>query len=107
MNLYLKKISLAVASIALISAFSYGQGTGNHLTMSLRNCVQIKPDTIQFDLDVVSDGASTSDLRANSFQYGVNFNTGILQPGATVKASYVPLSSDFIPPLGGFSFPGS
>jgi len=79
----------------------------NHLTMSLQNCSQPTCNSIQFDLYVVSDGSSTSDLRANSFQYGINFNTTILQSGATITTSYVSGSSDFIPPLNGFSFPSS
>jgi len=78
-----------------------------HLTMSLQNCTQPSPNIIQFDLYAVSDGSPITDLRANSFQYGINFNTGILQSGATTGLSYVAGSSDFIPPLNGFAFPGS
>src|SRR5689334_7057077 len=77
----------------------YAQGSGNHFSMSMNNLLLKAPNVVQFDLYVVSDGADTSDLRANSFQYGINFNTGILKPGATIKVSYVKGSSDFIPPL--------
>jgi len=79
----------------------------NHLTLSLQNCVQTSPNVIQLDLYAVSDGSFESDLRANSFQYGINFNTGILQSGATVTPSYVNGTSDLIPPLNGFTFPST
>src|SRR5207248_11212193 len=73
----------------------------------LQNCSNPTCNTIEFDLYVKSDGSPTSDLRANAFQYGVNFNTGILQPAATVTPSYLSGTSAFIPPLGGFNFPAS
>src|SRR5438132_5831883 len=77
----------------------------NHLTMSMENCSMVAPDTIQFDLYVVSDGDSASDIRANAFQYGVNFDTCILQTGASKTVSFINGSSDFTPLLNGFAFP--
>src|SRR4029078_3515361 len=75
------------------------QGTGNHLTMYIDNCIQTAPNKIRFDMYAVSDGAANNDLRANAFQFGVNFNTAILQAGATITPSFVNGTSDFIPPL--------
>ena len=101
MKMGFKKILyLVVISVIAISVNRAGaQGVGNHFTMSLKNCTQIAANVIQFDLYIMSDGASNSDLRANSFQFGVNFNTGILQNGATITPSYVSGTSDFTPPL--------
>jgi hypothetical protein len=86
---------------------SIAQGVGNHITMSLQNCTQLSGDSIRFDLYVVSDGAVTSDLRLNSIQYGINFNTGILQSGATITTSYVNGSTDTILKDTSFAFPPS
>jgi len=87
---------LFAAILIMISGKMFSQGVGNHVTMSLENCSQPAANIIQFDLMVVSDGASGSDLRPNSFQYGVNFDTCILQAGDTVVPSYVTNSSDFV-----------
>src|SRR5207244_2146993 len=84
---------------------SYTVNPCNHLTMYLQNCSQPTCNTLQFDLYVKSDGSPTSDLRANAFQYGVNFNTGILPSGATITPSYVG-GTDFTG-LGAFNFPAS
>ncbi len=110
----MKIISKLLTAVCLVSCMGliginegYSQGVGNHLTFSIQNCSQTSGNTIQFDLYVVSDGATTSDLRANSFQYGINFNTGILRPCAVITPSYVSGSSAFIPPLNLFNFPAS
>jgi len=66
-----------------------------HVTMSLQNPSQPNGSTIQFDLMVVSDGDAASDLRANAFQYGIDYNPGILPSGATVAVSMVGGTSDF------------
>src|SRR2546428_9320122 len=63
--------------------------TGNHLSMTMENCVQSTSKIIEFDLYVSSDGTSTSDLRMNAASYGINFNTGILPSGATINPVYV------------------
>jgi len=76
----------------------------NHVTMILDSCRQIDPSTIQFDLFIVSDGSPTSDVRLNSSQWGVNFNTAILKSGASFTPAYVNGSSDFIPPLNTYNF---
>jgi len=75
--------------------------------MSLENCVQINSSTIQFDLFILSDDAPSSDLRYNSTQWGINFNTGCLQPGDSLTPSYISNSSEFIPPGNAFTFPVS
>jgi len=93
-------ISTVTNTITVISCI-------NHITMSLQNCAQPTPKTIEFDLYVVSDGSPLSDLRANAFQYGINFNTGILPSGASITTSYIAGTSVFIPPLNGFNFPAS
>src|SRR4051812_3680717 len=98
-------LGLIIVCITLLSAKGIAQT--NHLTISLDNCSQPSANTLEFDIMVVSDGSVSSDLRANSFQFGVNFNTAILQPAATITASYIIGTSDFIPPLNGFSFPAS
>src|SRR5437867_128514 len=77
---------------------SYGQGTGNHVTMDLENFTQPTTKTIKFDMYIVSDGASTSDLRANSVIYGINYSSTILQSGATLTASVAIASVDGIFP---------
>ena len=102
-------ILLSIIIICSDQFNSLAQGTGNHVTMILKNCTQIDPATLQFELYVVSDGASTSDLRLNAVQYGVNFNTGILPSGATISISYLNGTTDTIYPSGGtsFSFPNS
>lgn len=92
-------------SIIFLSGKIYSQGTGNHITMYLKNCTLYAPNEIRFDLFVVSDGASTSDLRANSFQWGVNFNTAILPIGATFTMSYVASSSQMPQLNNSFSYP--
>lgn len=79
----------------------------NHLTMSLQNCSQTSPTTLQFDLYVVSDGSPSSNLAPIAFQFGVNFNTACLPSGAFMAPSFVNGTSDFIPPLNTFSFPAS
>jgi hypothetical protein len=84
---------------------AYSQGV-DHLTMSLQNISQPTDSTIQFDVVAVSDGDSTSDLRANSFQAGINFNTAILQSGSTLTTSYVQGTTDFSG-LESFKFPNS
>src|SRR5438105_563154 len=81
----------------LLSENTFSQGSGNHITMYLQNCSQTSPTSLQFDLYAVSDGAVSSDLSANAFQYGVNFNTAILNGGAAT-AKYVFGTSD-IPSL--------
>src|SRR5439155_12044803 len=60
-----------------------------HVTMSLTNVSQPTPKTLEFDLMVVSDGNALSDLRANAFQYGLDYNSGILAPSATITPSYI------------------
>jgi len=99
----MKKIYYSIsitALMVLVAATGFSQGTGDHLTMSLDSCIQIDPSTIQFDLMIVSDGANGSDLRLNSCQWGINFNTACYQVGTLV---YVAGTSDFIPPLNGFT----
>jgi len=93
----MSKIQYAVCFViffALMSSRGYSQGTGNHVTMSLQNCLQTDPSTLQFDLFVVSDGASNSDLRVTTVSYGVNFDTLILKSGATLTPSLIAGSTD-------------
>src|SRR5260221_3091404 len=87
----------------LYSVLSYAQGVGNHITMSLENCSYPAANIIQFDLFIVSDGASNSKLRLNSTQWGINYDCCILQNGATANLAYVPGTSDIIPPFNGFA----
>jgi len=100
----LSVISLLIcfATLSVNSALA----AGNHLTMSLQNCSQPTSNSIQFDLYVVNDGPANSDVRANSFQIGLNFNTAILQSGAKISASYVKGTTEF-PQLNGFNFPAA
>jgi len=89
----------------MLTLTGYSQAAGNHhLTMSLQNCSQLNDKTIQFDLYVTNDGSS--DLRANSFQCGLNFNKEILKAGSTVSVSMVKGSADFTE-LNDFNFPSS
>ena len=69
---------LIVAIFILHSATCFAQGIGNHLTMILDNCSMPSANTIQFDVYAISDGYASSDLRADAFQVGINYNTGIL-----------------------------
>jgi hypothetical protein len=75
---------LFVAILILINCKANAQGVGNHITMSLENCAQTSGNTMEFDLMIMSDGDSVSDLRINSVSFGINFNTGILPSGATM-----------------------
>src|SRR5438876_7137480 len=93
--------------LIIFSTTAFAQSSGNHITMSICNCSQPSSNTIEFDLCITSDGAAASDLRLNSTQWGVNFNTGILQSADTVTASYVIGTSDFIPPLSGYGIPNN
>src|SRR5262245_12528058 len=77
------------------------------MTLSLENCIQTDSMTIEFDLMAVSDGAPSSDLRASSFQFGINFNTGNFKPGSVFSTVYAQGTSEFIPPLNGFNYPTS
>jgi len=99
-------ISAAVLFSAPLATV-FAQGTGNHFTMYLDSCVQINPFTLQFDMFIVSDGASSSDLRMNACQFGLNFNTGILQSGANVAPSYVNGTTDAIFPAQTWCFPAT
>jgi len=107
----MKKVQLHLCLLAVfVLSFSglntaYSQGL-DHLTMNMQNISQPTDSTIQFDMVAVSDGDSTSDLRANSFQFGINFNDSILPQGATMTASYISGTSDFNG-LEGFNFPAS
>jgi len=98
---------LFAAILIMISGKTFAQGAGNHLTMSLENCSQPAANIIQFDLFVMSDGVSTSDLRMSSCSYGINFDTCILPSGATITTSYVTGTTDSIFPSPAVSFPAS
>jgi len=87
-------ISLLLAPMAGIKA----QGTGNHLTMYLNNCVQPAANVLQFDVWAISDGAANSDLRASAFQFGINFNTAILNTGDSITPSHVTGTTDSLMP---------
>jgi len=108
----MKAMSKLLATISLMICFAaingnvFAGGSGNHITMSLQNCSQPTSNTIQFDIYVVSDGSPSSDLIANSFQCGINFNREILQPGASLTASFVKNTTEF-PELNEFNFPAS
>src|SRR5689334_8864481 len=84
----------------------FSQGVGNHLTISMENCAQTA-NTITFDIFIVSDGAAGSDLRLNSAQFGINYDSCFIPSGGTLNLSYIASSSDFIPVLNTFSFPVS
>jgi len=99
------KIQYILCISILICRSAFSQGTGNHITMFLQNCVQTSANTMEFDLMAMSDGATSSDLRANAFQYGINFNSVIIN-GGTITCSYIPATTDF-PQLNGFNFPSS
>lgn len=107
----MKAMSKFLSTISFVICFAVFNsnvfaGSGNHITMSLQNCSQPTSNTIQFDLYAVSDGSPSSDLRANSFQCGINFNRGILQPGATIAVSSLKGSTEF-PELNEFNFPAA
>jgi len=91
-------------AVILLFANAMGFAQVNHITMSLENCTQPSSNTIEFDLIIVSDGDSTSDLRLNAISYGINFDTTIVQSGATITPSYISGTSDISPPLNGFNF---
>jgi len=88
-----------ILSVVIIPIRTNAQGSGNHLTMTFQNCSLIYPDTIQFDLMIMSDGSPTSSLRLNACSYGINFDTTILATGATDTLILVPNTSEIIPPL--------
>src|SRR5438477_5636351 len=75
------KLSAAALALVCVGICNHGnaQGTGNHVTMSLENCTQPTANTMEFDVLIMSDGASNSDLRVNPTQFGINYNSGILQ----------------------------
>jgi hypothetical protein len=100
------KFQSAICLLICFATFSVNSAlaAGNHLTMSLQNCSQPTSNTIQFDLYAINDGSANGDVRANSFQIGINFNTAILQQGAKISASYVKGTTEF-PKLNGFNFP--
>src|SRR5438477_295821 len=99
-----KHVACILICLAAFYHNAYSQGTGNHLTMTLDSCRQINNNNLQFDLFITSDGTSTSDVRLNSAQWGVNYNPAILQAGAVVTPTYVANTTDFVG-LNGFSFP--
>ena len=105
----LKFYSSILFVVILILNYSKGftQGTGNHFTMSLENCSYPAANIIQFDLMIVSDGASTSDMRLTSVAYGVNFDTCILQSGATFATTVVSYGDSIFYPGFALSFPTS
>src|SRR6186997_2575009 len=101
-----KNLQLSFLLCLVCLAFnSYAQV--NHITLSIQNAIQTSGNTLTFDLFATSDGDPGSDLRANAFQFGINYDTLIVTAGDSVKASYVAGSSDFIPPLNTFYFPNA
>src|ERR1041385_2839917 len=107
------KIKYAICILICLTALhfnGYSQGAGTHLTMSLQNCTMPTANTIQFDLMVVSDGDNVLPVYSNSFQYGVNFNPAIMQPGCTALTfSYVNGTSELLytSPQQTFNFPAA
>ncbi len=98
----LRKLSLA-GVFAILSFAGYSQ---NHVTMSMQNCSQPTPNTMQFDLYVVNDG--TTSLKFNGAQYGINFDSVAVANGGHITASVVNNSWDIIVSGGSsasFSFP--
>src|SRR5436190_9466724 len=83
----LKFYSISFLFIVMFQAAVYAQRSGNHITLSLENCVQTSPNTLEFDLIAVSDGSIGSDLRADAFQFGINYNPNILTPGTPLEVN--------------------
>jgi hypothetical protein len=106
-SLLLRKFIIAAAVLfSATLATVLAQGTGKHFTMYLDSCKKTA-NTLQFDMFIVSDGAGNSDLRMNGAQFGLNFNTGILQSGANISPSYINGTTDPIFPNQSWCFPGA
>jgi hypothetical protein len=102
-----KLIGITAILFVIPLAAVFAQGVGNHLTMYLDNCVQTSSNTLEFDMWIVSDGVSSSDLRDGATQFGINFNTGILPSGETITPSYIAGSADSIMSQLAWCFPAS
>jgi len=80
----IKQMTLALLLLSL-SIIPFRGFSADHLVMSLQNATSTT-NTIEFDVTIMNDGTSAVNL--GGYQFGINFNSAILNGGTPAGSSY-------------------